>query len=81
MSTFSNSVPSQAGFTVTVLRKVGGAVKLGWIAYLEWRVQRLAIRQLQLLSDRELKDIGISRDAIVPAVKVGRETLPIFRHY
>lgn len=81
MSTFSNSVSSQEGFAVTVLRKVGCAVKLGWIAYLEWRVQRLAIRHLRSLSDRELKDIGISRDSIEPAVYGGRESLPIFRPY
>lgn len=78
MSTLSNFVPSQAGITVTVLRKVGGAVKFGWIACFDWCAQRLAVRHLQSLSDRELKDIGISRDAIEPAVRWGREIHPMF---
>jgi uncharacterized protein YjiS (DUF1127 family) len=40
-----------------------------WVAYLGWRIQREAIRQLEALSDRELQDIGLRRCEIEGAVK------------
>jgi uncharacterized protein YjiS (DUF1127 family) len=40
-----------------------------WLAFLDWRIQREAIFQLEALSDRELKDIGVRRCEIEIAVK------------
>lgn len=40
-----------------------------WRAWAQWREQRLAIRLLTALDDRQLKDIGISRSQIEPAVE------------
>lgn len=37
-----------------------------------WGERRRAIRELRALSNKELQDIGISRDSIVDAVKNGR---------
>jgi uncharacterized protein YjiS (DUF1127 family) len=40
------------------------------MAYLTWRLERAAIAQLWAMSDRELKDIGLSRSKIASAVKL-----------
>ena len=44
-------------------------------AYKSWLVQRAAITQLSSLSDRQLKDIGLTRSEIINAVRgrVARE--------
>jgi uncharacterized protein YjiS (DUF1127 family) len=38
------------------------------LAYITWRVQQAAIRQLGSMSDRELEDIGLTRSRITFAV-------------
>jgi uncharacterized protein YjiS (DUF1127 family) len=45
------------------------AVKRLWAAYVAWRVEQAAIATLSGLSDRELKDFGLSRSGIVGAVR------------
>jgi uncharacterized protein YjiS (DUF1127 family) len=40
-----------------------------WVAYLTWRLEQAAIAQLWSMSDRELKDIRITRSEITGAVK------------
>jgi uncharacterized protein YjiS (DUF1127 family) len=53
-----------------------------WVAYLEWRIQREAMLQLQALSDRELHDIGVRRCEIEGVVKSGPARGRAFgRHY
>ena len=42
--------------------------KRWWVAYITWRIKRAAIAQLCSMSDRELKDIGLSRSQIECAV-------------
>lgn len=37
-----------------------------------WREQEKAIARLSVMSDRELKDIGVERDSILQAVSRGR---------
>jgi uncharacterized protein YjiS (DUF1127 family) len=44
-------------------------VQSWWMAYLDRRMQRSAIFQLEALSDRELRDIGLRRCEIEGAVK------------
>jgi uncharacterized protein YjiS (DUF1127 family) len=54
---------------------VGGllsAAKRGWVAYVNWRIERAAMDQLWSMSDRELKDIGLIRSEIAGAAKVER---------
>jgi uncharacterized protein YjiS (DUF1127 family) len=41
------------------------------VAYITWRIERAAIAQLCLMSDRQLKDIGVSRCEIARAVTGG----------
>lgn len=52
--------------TVTFIREL-------WIAYLAWRARTAAIGRLHAMSDRQLKDIGMSRGAIEHDVRHGRE--------
>jgi uncharacterized protein YjiS (DUF1127 family) len=53
-----------------------------WVAYLEWRIQREAMLQLEALSDRELHDIGVRRCEIEGVVKSGLQRERAFsRHY
>lgn len=40
-----------------------------WVAYLDWRLQREAMLQLEALSDRELQDMGLRRCEIEGVVK------------
>jgi uncharacterized protein YjiS (DUF1127 family) len=56
--TAANGLPAKAW---TVLRR--------WRqSYITWHTQRVAIRRLTSLSDRELQDIGLSRSQIAVAV-------------
>jgi len=45
------------------------ALKRGWVAYVTWRIERGAIDQLAAMSDRQLKDIGLTRSEIVAAAR------------
>jgi len=44
-------------------------VKLWWVAYLTRRMERVAIMQLHTMSERELRDIGLTRFQIEQAVR------------
>ena len=55
-----------------VLRLVNGPISaVRWIVggISRWRRRRNAIRELQAISDHYLKDIGLDRSQIVPAVE------------
>jgi uncharacterized protein YjiS (DUF1127 family) len=45
------------------------AAKRAWVAYTTWRIERAAIDQLSAMSDRQLKDIGLTRSEIVAAAR------------
>jgi uncharacterized protein YjiS (DUF1127 family) len=51
---------------------VGAALERWAAAYMLWRIERVAIAQLEQLSDRELADIGLVRVDIPFAVKTQR---------
>jgi uncharacterized protein YjiS (DUF1127 family) len=40
-----------------------------WVAYMAWRIERVAIEQLRAMSDRQLKDIGLTRSEIEAAAR------------
>ena len=40
-----------------------------WVAYNNWRTEQAAIAALRGLTDRELKDIGLTRNEIVHAAR------------
>jgi uncharacterized protein YjiS (DUF1127 family) len=46
-----------------------GAAKRAWVAYMTWRIERVAIEQLSALSERQLKDIGLTRSEIAAAAR------------
>jgi uncharacterized protein YjiS (DUF1127 family) len=49
-------------------RKLVTTLERLWIAYMTWRVERAAIAALSAMSNRELKDIGLTRSEIASAV-------------
>jgi uncharacterized protein YjiS (DUF1127 family) len=53
------------------LRRLIAAVARRRTAYRRRRVEQLAIAQLNGMSDRDLKDIGLSRGEIAGAVRIG----------
>ena len=68
MSTVSTVMPRET-HVGTFLRAVGKTVRNLWIAYISWRLEQFAIRQLRSMGDRELNDMGIPRAEIESAVK------------
>jgi uncharacterized protein YjiS (DUF1127 family) len=52
-----------------LVNDLGATLNRWCVAYLTWRIERAAITQLGSMSDRQLRDIGISRSEIVSAVK------------
>ena len=49
--------------------RLAAALKRWWMAYINWRLEQVVINQLWSMSDRALKDIGLTRSEIVTAVK------------
>ena len=49
--------------------RLAAAVGRMWTAYITWRLEQAVINQLGSMSDRDLKDIGLTRSEIVSAVK------------
>jgi uncharacterized protein YjiS (DUF1127 family) len=47
----------------------GAVLKRWWSDYLLRRMEAAAIYRLQSMSDRDLKDIGLTRAGIIPAVR------------
>ena len=54
---------SQPGWTDTVTRWL--------VAYMAWRIERRAAALLRAMTDRELRDIGLTRGEIEAAVREG----------
>jgi uncharacterized protein YjiS (DUF1127 family) len=50
-------------------RRIGVALQRWWLAYMEWRLQRLAANLLHRMSDRQLKDLGLTRSQIELAAR------------
>ena len=63
------------------LARVLAALKRWWSTHLIWHFERAAIRQLNSLSDRQLKDIGLDRSEIIGAVKARMERRHRFGRY
>ena len=64
--------------TPTPARDIAGQARIGgpaaivkrwWVAYITWRIEQAAITHLYSMSDRELKDIGLTRSQIPRAVR------------
>jgi uncharacterized protein YjiS (DUF1127 family) len=69
MSTISTRPASSEAFAGNSWIFRPAAVLKHWcVAYLKWRLRQTAIAELAVLSDRELKDIGLKRGEIENAV-------------
>jgi uncharacterized protein YjiS (DUF1127 family) len=78
MSTMRRARAAAAGPPARSLdRSVAGVLKQWWIGRLERRLENLAIRELQTMSDRELRDMGIGRSQIASSVRAGRGRAPL----
>lgn len=64
-------IPAQDKTGKSWLRRLGTLLQSRWIAYCEWRLEQIAIDQLNAMTDRELRDIGLNRSDIGLAVKLG----------
>jgi len=58
------------------LRRCIAAVGHWWSIHRRRRIEQLAIAQLNAMSDRDLKDIGLIRSEISNAVKIGPFGMP-----
>jgi len=76
MSDFSKAIPSHLG-AETFSTRIGRALRHCWLAYMDWRLQQLAISRLGHMSDRELKDIGLLRSQIELKVRGGAAPHPM----
>lgn len=82
MSTISNAAAVQPDPVAgTFLRGLGRVLKGWWVAYMNWRLQQLAISRLRSMSDRDLKDIGISRAQIEFAARSDAAPYPMCSRY
>jgi uncharacterized protein YjiS (DUF1127 family) len=74
MSTMTRApvaIPGASGSSAC--RWLGAALRRWWVARMQRRLDRLAIRQLRAMSDRELKDIGVVRSQIEFSVRSARD--------
>jgi uncharacterized protein YjiS (DUF1127 family) len=69
MSTISSAPAPQDVSGQTLFGPMLAALKRWWMAYITWRMEQAAIAHLWSLSDRTLKDLGLTRSEIPRAVK------------
>jgi uncharacterized protein YjiS (DUF1127 family) len=81
MSTILSAILPRDSVGERLPRTIGAALKGWWIAYVNWRVEQLAISRLRSMSDRELKDMGVSRAQIEFAVRGEAAPNPIISRY
>jgi uncharacterized protein YjiS (DUF1127 family) len=81
MSTILSAILPRDSVGERLPRTIGAALKGWWIAYVNWRVEQLAISRLRSMSDRELKDMGVSRPQIEFAVRGEAAPNPIISRY
>jgi uncharacterized protein YjiS (DUF1127 family) len=81
MTHFSKAMAPGYSAAGGLSQRIGGALKRWWLAYMDWRLQQLTIARLALMSDRELKDIGLCRSQIEFAVRGTAERHPFVDRY
>jgi len=68
MSTISSTAVRRRNAAGGLLA-MAAAIKRWWDSHIALRVERAAIAQLESMSDRDLKDIGLTRSEITGAVR------------
>ena len=81
MSTTSNMAAPQDSTGGSILGRLAAAPRRWWGAVATWRRQQASIDHLNLMSERELKDIGLSRGDIEFAVRGDHPRNRVFRYY
>jgi uncharacterized protein YjiS (DUF1127 family) len=69
MSMIFNQATALRGMARTDALWIARMVRRCWEALLTWQLEHAAAAQLSSMSDRELRDIGLSRSEIGRAVK------------
>jgi uncharacterized protein YjiS (DUF1127 family) len=59
----------------SVVDMVIATTKAGFRAVARWRSERRAVEHLRSLSDHQLRDLGITRDQVIPVV-LGQKNRP-----
>ena len=75
MNTTNTTIAMPGSYATRVLGAVGALLAAGFAACRTWQRNRDAIRHLRSMSDAELRDIGIVRESIEPAVMGGRGSM------
>ena len=66
----TSSAPAPQGLSgQSLVNGLVASVKRWWTAYITWRLEQAAIADLWSMSDRALKDIGLTRSGVPRAVK------------
>jgi uncharacterized protein YjiS (DUF1127 family) len=73
MSTISSIATQGESATANLAHLAWSTARGWWLAYLGWRVEHLMVARLRSMSDRQLKDIGVSRSQIEFAVRHGAD--------
>lgn len=68
-TSISSGTRGRGRVATAILHAAGRRLGRWWRAYMEWRLQRMAIAQLGHMSDHELKDIGLDRAEIEAGVR------------
>jgi uncharacterized protein YjiS (DUF1127 family) len=71
MSEFPRAASPRLLAGESIPSRIGKALMRRYLAYIDWRLQGLAIDRLRHMSDRELKDIGLLRSQIEFEVRGG----------
>jgi uncharacterized protein YjiS (DUF1127 family) len=75
MSTTNTTIAMPGSYAVRMLGTMSALFMAGFAACRTWQRNRDAIRHLRSMSDAELRDIGIVRESIEPAVMGGRGSI------
>ena len=70
MSTISSARAAPRGMAAqSWISRLVATLERWLVAYMTWRIEQAAIAQLWSMSDRELKDIGLTRSEIISTVR------------
>ena len=68
----TEAIAVHGGYAQRMLTAAGSMLEAGLAAWRTRREQRNAIAHLRSMSDAELRDIGVERESVEPAVMYGR---------
>jgi uncharacterized protein YjiS (DUF1127 family) len=76
----AHAVPQGMAMQMSTSRLITGLRR--WLAaYKTWKNDQAAIARLRMMSDRELKDIGVTRTDIAGAVRRHATRYDVYRRY